>query len=149
MLHLLLLQRLTQVSALLYPLGVLRSDLHQATTLPHPTALSKLLRHTWAVSPHLLSLQGPRVPPSTRIQRHCLLLRVTQAPHHQQVLGPPSSIALLGLRAIRHRLSFRTSRQDLQTCLTITITLTRIRKLSRPASLQISLVVPPGLGTSH
>jgi len=149
MLYLLPLQLLTRVPALLYLLEALQSDLHQATTLPHLEALSKLLRHTQAGILRLLPPQGPRVPPLARIQRHCLLLLVTQAPRPQQVLAPRSSIALLGLRAIRHRLSFRTSRQGLQTCLAMTPTPTRIRKLSRPASLQVSLVVPPDLGTSY
>jgi len=147
MLYLLLLQLLTRVPALVYPLEALQPDLRQATTLPHLEALSKPLRHTQAESLRLLPPQGPRVPPLVRTQRHCLLLLVTQAPRPQQVLAPRSSIALLGLRAIRHRLSFRTSRQDLQTCLAMTPT--RIRKLSRPASLQMSLVVPPDLGTSY
>jgi hypothetical protein len=128
------------------PLRALLPGLRQATTLSRPAALLKQLQHTRAKILRLPLSQSPWVPLLAHIQQRCLL-QATRAPHPQPAPALPSSIALLGLRAIRRRLSHRTLRQDLQAGLVITPT--RTHKLFRQASLQASLAVPLDQGMSY
>jgi hypothetical protein len=129
------------------PLRALLTGLRQATTLSRPAALLKRLQHTQAKTLRLPLPQSPWVPLLAHIQQRCLLLQATRVPHPHSALTLPSSIALLGLRAIRRRLSHRTLRQDLQAGLVITPT--RTHKLFRQASLQASLAVPLDQGMSY